>query len=398
MSPTTIIPAFLHEISGSKITIGLFGIAHTGGWYLPQIFAAGLVERHRRKKWIYLMGNGCRMALTGLAFIALFLLAGTHPTAALALFLSLYGLGLCFGGVAGLCFTEMVGSMIPAHRRGAFFSLRFLLGGSALTILTGVIVQEVLSRPQTFPYPSNYAFLFSLGWLMMVLGTALFALVREKPGEVDPHPRPVLAAVHRFLPLLRTDARLRHLILNRLLATASQMSWPFFVVFAAEDLKLGAGAAGVFLIAQTVGSLVGNLGWGWLSGRFGNCFIIRFCSVLEWVAPTYAFLAGEWLIHHATELTPGWIELILSPIFFLIGMTSYGGHIGMMSHLLEIAPPECRPTYIGILCSAMGIGTLTPLLGGYLAEWVDLPWIFLLSSVCAAAALRTSLRLGKTLP
>lgn len=393
MHPTTIVPNFLYALGESKVLIGLFGVAHNGGWYLPQILAAGLIERFRKKKILYLLGNGGRMAFTGAALMAIFTLGTDHPKIGISLFLVLYTLGLLGGGVAGLCFNEMVGDLIPPHRRGAFFSVRFLLGGSILTILTGFIVREVLARPETFPFPTNYALLFGLGWLMMVLGTLAFALVREAPSEVMPQPRPILAAFYQAFPLLRSDEVLRKLILSRFLATASQMSWPFFILFAREELKLEASTVGTFLIVQTAGGLLGNLCWGTLSVRRGNRFILQLCSAMELAAPLYATVVGSLLAANAASWEARDLVLGLSPVFFLIGVTGYGSYVGSMSYLLDVAPEESRPTYLGVFCSAMGIATLTPLLGGYMAKWLGLRWVFLFSALCALMAFGASMRL-----
>ena len=68
-------------------------------------------------------------------------------------------------------------------------------------------------------------------------------------------------------------------------------------------------------------------------------------------------------------------------VFFLIGGTTTGIFIGFKSYLLDIAPAERRPTYIGITNTVLGIGSLYPILGGILADLVHLQGVFALSAI-----------------
>ena len=83
------------------------------------------------------------------------------------------------------------------------------------------------------------------------------------------------------------------------------------------------------------------------------------------------------VLQHASE----WIiAACFSPIFLLIGGTTTGIFIGFKSYLLDIAPAERRPTYIGITNTVLGIGSLYPIFGGVLADLVHLQGVFALSA------------------
>lgn len=73
--------------------------------------------------------------------------------------------------------------------------------------------------------------------------------------------------------------------------------------------------------------------------------------------------------------------------FFLIGGSTTGVFIGFKSYLLDIAPAERRPTYVGITNTVMGIGALYPILGGALADTVHLQSVFALSALTVFAGL-----------
>jgi MFS family permease len=83
------------------------------------------------------------------------------------------------------------------------------------------------------------------------------------------------------------------------------------------------------------------------------------------------------------------------PIFFLIGAASAGTFIGFKSYLLDIAPEDRRPTYIGINNTVMGIAALFPALGGVMADLVNLRGVFFVSFVLVAGGALLSLRLRR---
>jgi len=393
MSPTTVLPNFVNELTDSKFLIGLASALHVGCWALPQIITSGWVERSRSKKSIYLAGNAVRMTLGGLAFLSVFLLLRMSTGLALACFMILYGASMVFGGVGGLALTELFGNLIPSHRRAAFFSFRFLFGGSILTIVAGMIVTEILDRPSDYPFPRNYEILFGTGWLLMLVGCLPMLLIRENPPEEPPERKPLLSGLFRTPAYLRADEGFRTLIMSRLLGMASRMSWPFFIILAREDLGLKESIVGTFLIVQTAGALVGNLFWGSVSTRLGNRTIIRVCSAAEVIAPLYAALVGLWLRYYGTDLPPEAIAFALGPTFFFMGMTWHGSFTGVISYVLDMAPEDRRPTYMGIVNTVIGVATLTMLLGGLIADWLGLMGVFVLSTVCAAAGLARSFRL-----
>lgn len=393
MSPTTVLPNFVNQLTDSKFLIGLASALHIGCWALPQVVTSGWVERYRSKKSIYLIANAVRMTLVGLAFLSVFLLVGSRPGLALASFMVLYGGSMVFGGLGGLALTELFGTLIPSHRRAAFFSFRFLFGGSILTILAGVLVTEILDRPGDFPFPRNYEILFGTGWFLMLVGCLLMFLIRENPPEQVPERKPLLSGLFQAPTYLRADEGFRTLIVARLLGMASRMSWPFFIILAREDLGLKESVVGTFLIVQTVGALVGNLFWGSVSTRLGNRVIIRVCSAAEVLAPLYAALVGLWLRYYGTDLAPEGVAFALAPTFFFMGMTWHGSFTGVISYVLDMAPEDRRPTYMGIVNTVIGVATLTMLLGGVIADCLGLMGVFVLSTVCAAAGLAKSFQL-----
>ena len=57
MSATTILPFFVTRLTDNPFYIGLLAVIANGGWFFPQLFSAGAIERTDRKKpWLINLG------------------------------------------------------------------------------------------------------------------------------------------------------------------------------------------------------------------------------------------------------------------------------------------------------------------------------------------------------
>ncbi|MDP7254911.1 MAG: hypothetical protein QGF00_35270, partial [Planctomycetota bacterium] len=294
MSPTTVLPHFINNFTDSRLIVGMSSFLHVGCWSIPQVFAATWLERFPRKKKFYLAGSLGRISFTCTGLWFIYRLHETEPMLGLALFFACYGLGMVFGGLAGLSFFDMIAGAIPTHRLAAFFSARFIAGGCCMTIIAGFIVKSVLGQSKGFDL-GNYLFLFSFGIGLMCAGMSVMLLLRERPVEV-PATRPLFSALVHAPAILRSDSRLWRLLTCRLLSMFSRMCWPFFIILATDDLGLDESFVGLSMIVQTSGAFIGNVASALLGSRLGNRFIIRACSALEILTALYAGVVGAWLL------------------------------------------------------------------------------------------------------
>lgn len=172
------------------------------------------------------------------------------------------------------------------------------------------------------------------------------------------------------------------------------MCWPFFIILATDELGLDESFVGLSMIVQTTGAFFGNISSGLLANRLGNRFIIRACSVLEILTALYAGIAGAWLLLPGQALVPETVKLIILPTFFLMGLAWHAGFVGGTSYLLDFAPEERRPTYVGILNTTMGFGSFAPALAGFMSGQIGLIGVFFMSALFGVAGLWNSLKLA----
>ncbi len=81
--------------------------------------------------------------------------------------------------------------------------------------------------------------------------------------------------------------------------------------------------------------------------------------------------------------------LAYTVVFVLMGAASSGSDIASLAMGLELAPPEQRSAYLGLLNSALGVVSLLLVLGGWIVERWGLEAVFLLSAAMSVVAVIT---------
>src|SRR6185503_18201816 len=71
--------------------------------------------------------------------------------------------------------------------------------------------------------------------------------------------------------------------------------------------------------------------------------------------------------------------------FVLLGLAIAGDEVSKFNIVLEFAPPEEQPTYIGLTNTLLTpVTTLAPLIGGWLAALAGFQGLFLVATVVAS--------------
>lgn len=397
VDPSTVLSAFILNFTDSRFLVGLAGSLQRMGWSLPQLLVSNWVERLRYKKPFYMVSNVIRMVLFfGVVFLIYFA-AAAHPRLMLVGFLLLFGIGSLLGGGAGLCFTDIVGRILPPRKVGRFYAMRFLLGAGVMGILAGLCVRFILRRNDLFPFPTNYVVLFAAAFVLMAAGIACFCLVREPPVREVSKARPLTESLAQIPGLLRADPNFRTMLLSRFLLAGRGLSLMLYTALALQVFEVPAAAVGTFLMVKQGAGMLANVWWAKVSERAGNRAVIRLAAAGQLLVAVYA-LALVWLAGPLMALISGSAgrTALFLPIFALLGVTIFGEVIGYTSFAINITPEARRPTYIGLMNTVMGISGLFLALGGVLADLRNFHLVFALTLLLNAVGLAFANRLRDT--
>jgi hypothetical protein len=209
------------------------------------------------------------------------------------------------------------------------------------------------------------------------------ALIREPPPK-DTNPKTDDKATSGWLTLLVSDPAFRHLMACRILVGMMELSTPFYVVHAADVLRLPPSIIGGFVIAQTLAGMFASPALGLVSERWGPRYVTRVGSAAAALGPLVALT-----VHAAGS---GRLAQAYPLVYAALGVVNSTWMLGFFNYLLEIAPEGMRPAYVGLGNTIMGVLTLVPIAGGWLLEATSYTTLF--SATAAVVALGFLLTLG----
>jgi len=382
VSPSTILPSFVRQLTASPLLIGLNGTLQTAAWLLPQLIAARYLRGKAYKKPYLLIP-----AAIGRPFFLLFALAlffGLQRQVALTLTVVFIGMALFWttDALAAVAWFDIVGQVFPSKRRGRLFGLAQVLSG-VMAVGGGFVTSYVLGDDGP-PFPHNYAILFLAA--AMFLGGSWFATLNIKEVAASPESGdtpPQTAFVRGLARIWRRDRNFRLFIVVRLLVGLSGLALPFYVIFATDGLGLGEGVVGLYTSAQVIGNMVGGVLLGTLHERRGGRRAIQAGVASGALAPLWALVLPLWL----PDGHP-WLAYGYGLAFVALGMFQSTFMQGFFNYLLDMTTAEERATYIALSNTIQG-AVLWPvaLVGGLILDLTANSYVTLFAITAGAVGL-----------
>jgi MFS family permease len=380
LDPTSVLPAFVRQLTDSEFVVGLISAIFHGGWLLPQLAVGRLINEEPRKKPYMLAGLSGRVLLWVIA-LALWARLDRNPTAMLVLSFTCIGLFAASDGVVAVAWLDITARAIPWKQRSRLIGSAQLISG-LIGMGAGALVGLILALPS---FSDDYALIFTLAGVALIPSTIAQALVREpQPEEVN---RQANSHVRGgWLKPLVTDPAFRRLMVCQTLVGMMYLAAPFYVGHADDVLHLPKSVIGRFVIAQKLAGMVAGATLGLVSERRGPGFVVRVGSAAAVIGPLFALAA-----HIAGG---GWLVQAYPFIYVMLGVVSSVQILGFANYLLEIAPDGMRPVYIGLGNTIAGTLIIAPMIGGWLLEATSYAILFSVTAVIVAVGFLASLGLG----
>jgi MFS family permease len=389
IAPGFVLALFINRLGAPNVLVGLLPAILTGGYFLPQILIAGRVQGQRRVMHWYRRTSIVRTACMALLAVATFALAAYPPLLLTAFFVlfTIYAFG---GGISSIPWLEIVGKVIPARRRGTFFSLRSFWGGVLALLVSGLVSAILSEQFSGLRFPYNFALLFAISTPLVGAALGAWSSIREPEATVTAQPATVKEVLKRGIEVVRTDRDYRSFLAARVLLALVAISDPFYVVFARTGLGAPVATVGLYLGASAATALVSNFVWGPLADRAGNRTLMTVTAISVALVPLSAL---------AIPLLKGLLPADLvyagfALVFVFGGFASGSGRIVSNNMMLALSPPAERATYVGFLNTILGLATFVPVLGGALVDTLGFTVLFMVSLAMAALAIMASIRMS----
>ena len=316
----TILPAFVHTLTQSKILVGLTGSLQPAGWMWPQLLMSNLLEHRPRKMKFYAFGMAVRITMWVAICLSVILIGAQRPVMLAICFLMFYFIAASAMGVSTIPYMDIISKAFGPRRRTQYFSLRQFYGGLC-GVLIGFFIRAVLGKESEFvgpfggvtrffkslvnffvfsvlglsselTFPYTYCVLFICAVVTFSLSVSFFLRIREPVVPVQASRQPIRQHLKRGPYFLRIDANYRRLLLLRICHHSAGMSVPFFVPFAMQNLGISEATIGSFLITMALTGVVSNIWWAHVGKHYGvRWVLIMTAAIMGPAAPVCAYRA-----------------------------------------------------------------------------------------------------------
>jgi MFS family permease len=388
--PIIVLALFVSQITDSNVLVGLVPAIAAGIWFLPQLVSAAVTQGRVRQLPFVFYSTIVRTLAIGLLGVIGFLVSTDEPSNLLIWFFVLYAIYNLAAGFSNVPTLELSARLVPANRRGFFFSQRGFWGG-ILGFMAGFLVRGILDRTDDFPL--NFALLFFASFCALAFATYSSAMLREQPQR--PVEQRTTALAHLIeSPQLFGNVSFRRFLGFRVALSLSAIADPFYVVYVQQQLGAPTSIIGLYIVGMMVARFGSNLIWGRLVDLKGNRFVLQLAALMRLAIPIIALALSplfDWEAF-ATRVPGGEDALfyLFGLIFVLYGAALSGQTLANMTYVLDVAEPEQRPAYIGLTNSILGFVAFVPIIGGILVDAYGFEFVFIVTFLIAFAAVVAS--------
>lgn len=375
MAGRTVFAVMVEAMVGGAIAplmVGVLNSIRSFSFVGPILLAPRLEAVRRKKRLVLLLGLAKRLPLFLIA-VAIFLLANKHPIQCLLLIGLARLVSLSCDFLTNPVYMDLIAETLPVGRLSRMFGFRNFFS-SLLRIASVSVAAAIIAG---VAQPANFALVYLLSFLVMMLSWGVFSLVDEVGPSARTKPRQ--CARHYFRELaaaFRRDRSYRNYLLFQAAGKGYDEIAVFFVLagmalhgISRPEVVLVAG------IAATVTSMVGNPLIPFVAERLGLKLVLAGSALLR--------VGGA----VAVVLAPSWEWFVLA--FVLNGAARAAHGVATPAFDMLLYPPSKRVGYITLADAAMApVRLLAAPLAGGLVLWVgDYRPLFVVIAVLTAAAL-----------
>jgi MFS family permease len=321
-----------------------------------------LAGRRKRKLWLF---SSLFLTRAGYGIVALMPLL-FHTNTALWLVILIVSLNL-----PAIFFSNgwnaLLGELVPERRRAFVFSRRNIIN-SVLVVIVSALAGSWLD---SMPFPENYMWMYAFGFFT-VLGSQYYLQRLTVPDQVPVRAGRSAVDGPAVEPMKMTAPIARMLVNTAVYQFGLGIIAALPNIYYIENLHATDGWIGLNGAAANAGVVVGYIIWERILRRRSFSWGQQRASLWTWVFPV------------TVALTPNLTMILLSN--FLVNVMHSGADLGNFNVLLKLTRPEHRTTFMSWYNAvANGSVFVAPLVGAWLAGYMGIPAVFLLSGILRLA-------------
>ena len=272
----TVITNFIRLTTGSAALAGFASTTKTLSWLLGQFILGLFIHKFRsQSRLMAVVGFASRPLILLMTLIMVLNVSGEVSA---WLFLLLYALFFLADGMLTLCWLSICTRTLPIARRGEVISIQQTFAG-IVGLGVGWVLKTLLGSDLTFQ--TQYAVIFSLAGVLMVLDSVALSLIKDAPHASAPDEPPVhpIRYIKRMLPILKDEPQVRRSLIARMVYTLTLMAAPINLMFGREAGLTEAQLA-ILVFMPIAGQIVSGVLWSQVCRRLSYPILMRMAQAL----------------------------------------------------------------------------------------------------------------------
>lgn len=360
INPTLVLP-FLYLALGAPVFFaGLLLPFVTGARLIAEIFVSPFINRMTRAKLAVYVPN----LLTAAVFSAVAIFATELPTLMIVLLFLATSvvMGLC-QGISSLGVSQVYGVAVPASKRSGMVFAQATISG-ALAIAVVLLTRDLLATDQ--PMQRHIVVLWCGVLALFTAGISFIGvrlLAEEQPAPAKAKPKPIQELKTGFKTGMAYKWY-RQFLTARVLFVSVELAMPFYTIHAATYHLGTKHSLSSFVIAASLGVVVGSLLWRWLARRISVKPVMWLGCLISTVSAALAL--GFSFTGLAQNI---WLY---AAVILLLSLGGNGVINGRYLYIIEMTNERERPYLValGDVCAGVvGMGFAAVL--GAVAHWHD---------------------------
>jgi predicted MFS family arabinose efflux permease len=242
-----------------------------------------------------------------------------------------------------------MGSLVPEKIRGSYFGKRNTIQ-SIFSFSTALMAGWLLGLTNSI---LGFSFVFFLAFIFGLVSYFYLTKIPDVNYKTVNGKLNILKSISDLKRYRNFKPFKRHMAL---VSFAVNLSSPFFTVYMLSVMNIGYEWYGMVIAAEILAKILMQRYWGILSDKFGDRSVMGLCNILVVFYP-FIFLFVRDPFH-----------LILVAVFS--GIAWSGFDLTAFNYLLDVTPPEKRPSYIAEYKIATGMALfLGPFIGGLISQY-----------------------------
>lgn len=271
------------------------------------------------------------------------------------------------GAFTNISYVDILGKSVNQDKRKTFFSTIQIISG-VIVLSSAFLAKRVLEWKE---YPVNYAFMFFIGALLLLIATAGFWSIKEVvPSRLK------ISGIKAFFKVLKTELKQNKKLgyfLGYINTQGVAISFlPFIILYAKETFQTQSSDTGVFLIYKVIGIVLVSV-LVLLGAKKVKYNLLLYSNVILSLS----------LVSLALFINDG---ASVKYIFILGGIVFSLFSMSMNGLLLEVSGNENRALYTGFAGAGNILPAVFPLIGGAIISQFGYQMFFILFMVIIAAA------------